>query len=58
MGLGFVKHFNVKSHFTCIDEASSSCKSFCNSNEVSRVMSGKKDYISIKVNGVKIRKQK
>jgi hypothetical protein len=24
MGLGFVKQFTVKSHFTCIDEATSS----------------------------------
>jgi hypothetical protein len=24
MGLGFVTHFTVKSHFTCIDEATSS----------------------------------
>jgi hypothetical protein len=24
MGLGFVKHFAVKSHFTCTDEAASS----------------------------------
>jgi hypothetical protein len=24
MGLGFVKHFTVKSHFICIDEATSS----------------------------------
>jgi hypothetical protein len=23
MGLGFVKNFTVKSHFTCIDEATS-----------------------------------
>jgi hypothetical protein len=24
MGLGFVKHFTVKGHFTCTDEATSS----------------------------------
>jgi hypothetical protein len=33
-------------------------KSFYNSEEVSRVMPGKKDYISIKVSGVKIHEQK
>jgi hypothetical protein len=33
-------------------------KSFYNSDEVSRVMPGKKDYISIKVSGVKIHEQK
>jgi hypothetical protein len=33
MGLGFVKHFIAKSHLTCIDEASSSVKSFYNSDE-------------------------
>jgi hypothetical protein len=33
-------------------------KSFYNSDEVSRVVPGKKDYISIKVNGVKIHEQK
>jgi hypothetical protein len=32
-------------------------KSFYNSDEVSRVMPGKKDYISIKVSGVKIHEQ-
>jgi hypothetical protein len=43
---------------TCIDEANSSVKSFYNSDEVSRVMPGKKDYVSIKVSGVKIHEQK
>jgi hypothetical protein len=33
-------------------------KSFYNSDEVSRVMPGKKDYISIKVSGVNIHEQK
>jgi hypothetical protein len=33
-------------------------KSFCNSDEVSRVMPDKKDCISIKVGGVKIYEQK
>jgi hypothetical protein len=33
-------------------------KSFYISDEVSKVMPGKKDYISIKVSGVKIREQK
>jgi hypothetical protein len=41
MGLGFVKHFTAKSYFTCTDEAASSV-SFCNSDELSRVMPGKK----------------
>jgi hypothetical protein len=31
MGLGFVKHFTVKSHFTCIDEETSGNVSLLNS---------------------------
>jgi hypothetical protein len=31
MGLGFVKHFIVKSHFTCSDEATSSSMFLLNS---------------------------
>jgi hypothetical protein len=58
MGLTFVKHFTVKSRFTCIDEATSSVKCFYNSDEISRVMPGKKNYISIKLSGVKIHEQK
>jgi hypothetical protein len=58
MELGFVKHFTAKSHFTYIDEATSSVKSSYNSDEVSRVIPGKKDYISIKVIDVKIHEQK
>jgi hypothetical protein len=54
VGLGFVNYFTAKTHFTCIDEATSSRKKIYNSDEVSRVMPGKKDYISIKVSGVKI----
>jgi hypothetical protein len=53
-----MKHFTVKSHFTCIVEATSGVKSFYNCDEVSRVMPGKNDYISVKLSGVKIHEQK
>jgi hypothetical protein len=53
-GIGFYEVFYCKESLHCIDEATSSCKRFCNSDEVSRVIPGKKDYISIKISGAKI----
>jgi hypothetical protein len=41
-----------------LNEVTVEVTSFYNSDEVSRVMTGKKDYISIKVSGFKIHEQK
>jgi hypothetical protein len=47
-----VKHFTAKSHFTYIDEATTSVKSFYNSDEVSRIMPGKKKKITYQLKSV------
>jgi hypothetical protein len=58
MDHGIMSSPNPKPGKTLLEVTAEVVKSFYNSDEVSRVMSGKKDYTSIKVSGVKIDEQK
>jgi hypothetical protein len=55
---GVISSPNPNSGKTLNEVTAEVVKSFYNSDEVSRPMSGEKDYISIEVSGVKIREQK
>jgi hypothetical protein len=58
MDHGIISSPNPKSGKTLNEVAVEVVKSFYDSDEVSRVMPGKKDYLSIKVSGVKVNEQK
>jgi hypothetical protein len=58
MNKGIMSLPNLKPGKTLNKVTAEVVRSFCNSDEVSRVMPGKKDYISIKVSGVKIHEHK
>jgi hypothetical protein len=58
MDQGIMSSPNSKTGKSLNDVTVEVVKSFCNSDEVSRVMPSKKDYISIEVSGVKIHEQK
>jgi hypothetical protein len=58
MNQGIMSSPNLKQGKTLNKVTIEVVKSFYNSDEVSRVMPGKKDHISIKVSGVKIHEQK
>jgi hypothetical protein len=58
MNQGIMSSPNLKPGKTLNEVTVEAVKRFYNSDEVSRVMPGKKDYTSVKVSGVKIHEQK
>jgi hypothetical protein len=58
MDQGIMSSLSLKPGKTLTEVTVEVVKSFCNSDEVSRVMPSNEDYISMKVIGVKIHEQK